>query len=144
MMKIQVSTIPPEGLQRHASYDPTTMDMDRFDVHLKEPFEVDASITKVDRELVVDVKIRAPLHLSCGRCLEGFPRTVRTDALLSYRVQPTDMVDITDDIRQEVILAYPTVPLCQPGCKGLCPSCGQDLNVASCAHQRSPVKPHQE
>ncbi|MBI3011855.1 MAG: DUF177 domain-containing protein [Candidatus Omnitrophica bacterium] len=144
MMKIQVSTIPPEGLQRLASYDPTTMDMDRSDVRLKEPFEVDAFITKVDRELVVDVEIRAPLHLSCGRCLEGFPWTVRTDALLSYRVQPADIVDITDDIRQEVILAYPTVPLCQPGCKGLCPSCGQDLNVASCAHQRSPVKPHQE
>jgi uncharacterized protein len=134
-MKIHVNRIPAEGLRSHATYDPSTMDMDRSDVRLSEPFEVDAFMTKADQELVVDVDIRCPLRLSCARCLEGFSWVVATDALFSYTVQPTDVVDITDDVRQEIVLAYPMTPLCRPDCKGLCSSCGQNLNIAPCSHQ---------
>ena len=134
-MKIHVNRVPPEGLKDHATYAPGTLDMERFDVYLREPFEVDAFITKADQELVVSAEIRAPLHLACARCLEEFPSVVSTDAVFSYKVQPTDVVDITEDVRQEIILAYPMIPVCQPDCKGLCSSCGQNLNTASCSHQ---------
>ena len=134
-MKIHVNHLPAEGLTERAAYDPAAMDMDRNDVHLREPFEVDARITKVDAELVVDADIRAPLHLTCARCLDEFVSTVAANALFSYHVAPTDVVDITEDVRQEVILAYPVVPICRPDCKGLCQVCGQNLNAASCVHQ---------
>ncbi len=134
LMKIHVSQIPPEGLQTHATYHPASLDMERDDVHLIEPFEMDAFITKVDGELVVKADIRCPLRCACARCLEEFDSTVRANALLSYSVQPTDVVDITNDIRQEIILAYPMFPACQPGCKGLCSQCGQNLNQGTCSH----------
>jgi len=143
-MKISVNKIPAEGCKQHATYDPTEMDMDRTDVHLKEPFDVDAFITKADRELIVDVEICAPLHLACARCLEEFPWTARVETLFSYHVQPTDVVDIAEDVRQEIILAYPTIPICRPNCKGLCSTCGQDLNLAMCAHQAAAGRSHEE
>lgn len=34
---------------------------------------------------------------------------------------------------EEFLLALPTKPLCSAGCKGLCPSCGSNLNAASCS-----------
>lgn len=135
-MQIHVNRVPEEGLTEHASYDPSPMDMDRDDVHLREPFMVDAFISKADRELVVNVDIRAPAHLTCARCLEEFTSTLTAEAMFSYAVQPTDVVDITDDVRQEVILAYPMVPVCQPACQGLCSVCGQNLNVGTCAHHK--------
>jgi uncharacterized protein len=138
-MKIVVNKVPPEGLTQHASYNPSVLDMDRQDVQLKEPFEADAFVTKADQELVVNVEIRAPLHLVCGRCLEEFTSMVTPRAVFSYTVQPTGTVDITDDVRQEIILAYPMIPLCKPDCKGLCRSCGQNLNVTSCSHQEQEV-----
>jgi uncharacterized protein len=52
-------------------------------------------------------------------------------------VAPTDVVDITDDIRQEIILAYPMIPICQQNCKGLCPVCGQNLNQEILPHKCS-------
>ena len=134
-MKIHVNRIPPEGLKDHATYDPATMDMGRFDIHLEEPFEIDVFLTKADQELVVDVDISCPIRLACARCLEEFSWTLTTDAIFSYKVQPTDVVDITDDVRQEIILAYPMVPVCQPDCKGLCRTCGQNLNVGVCGHE---------
>ena len=134
-MKIHVNRVPEEGLRQHGTYDPVAMDMGRDDIHLTEPFEVDAFVTKVDEELVVRADIRCPLHLDCARCLEPFAETVATDAVFSYTVQhPSDVVDITDDVRQEIILAYPMVPLCRPDCKGLCSACGQNLNVSPCQH----------
>lgn len=133
-MKIQVSKVPPEGLTQRASYDPAALDMDRQDVQLRELFEAEAVVTKADQELVVEVDIRAPLHLTCARCLGGFTSVVTPSTVFSYKVHPTETVDITDDVRQEVILAYPMIPLCRPDCKGLCRSCGQDLNTAPCSH----------
>ena len=133
-MKIYVSRIPDEGLKDHASYDPSAMDMGRDDIHLDHPFDVDAFIIKADQELVVNAAIRCPLRLSCARCLEEFRTTLEAKAVFTYKVRPTDVVDITDDVRQEVILGYPMTPICRPDCKGLCSACGQNLNVASCSH----------
>ena len=133
-MKINVSRIPAEGLQDHASYDPSTLDMEREDIHLREPFEVEAFITKTDAELIVKADIRCPLLMTCARCLEDFSSSVTTDAIFHYKVHPADVVDITDEVRQEIILAYPMFPICQPGCKGLCSRCGQNLNLALCSH----------
>ena len=137
-MKIHVSRIPEEGLTDHATYNPAPLDMERDDVHLTEPFEVDAFITKTDGELVVKAAIRCPLRYTCSRCLEEFDSTVTADALFHYSVQPAEVVDITDEVRQEVILGYPMFPICQPDCKGLCSTCGQNLNHGTCSHQTAP------
>ncbi len=134
MMKIAVSRVPEEGLTDHATYDPRPLDMEREDIHLDQPFTVDAAITKADEELVVSVQIRCPARFSCARCLEEFRSDVVTQTVLSYKVRPTDIVDITEDVRQEIILAYPMIPVCRPDCKGLCSSCGQNLNAAACRH----------
>ena len=133
-MKIHVSRIPEEGLREHATYDPAALDMERDDVQIPKPFEVDAFLTRAMRELVVQAKIRCPLHLVCARCLAEFDSAVATTALFNYTVQPTDVVDITDDVRQEIMLAYPMFPVCHPDCKGLCSACGQNLNAGSCRH----------
>ena len=139
-MKIPVSRVPPEGLTDHATYDPSTLDMEREDIHLDQPFTVDAFAAKADQELVVTAQIHCVLRLTCARCLEDFSSTINTNSVWSYHVKPTDIVDIMDDVRQEIILAYPMVPLCQLECKGLCPTCGQNLNTAGCAHQQ-PASP---
>jgi uncharacterized protein len=133
-MKIHVDRVPEQGLKDHVVYQPGEMDMERDDIRLPEPFEVDAFITRADKELMVKVDIRCPLQLICGRCLEEFPVVLTPDAVFSYPVQPTDVVDITEDVRQEIILAYPMIPLCSSDCKGLCRSCGTNLNRTTCPH----------
>ncbi len=133
-MKIYVNRVPAEGLKEHATYDPAGMDMERQDIHLDRAFDVDARITKADQELVVNADIHCPVRFTCARCLEDFHSTLELDAVFSYEVRPTDIVDITDDVRQDIILAYPMIPICQPSCRGLCSRCGQNLNLGTCSH----------
>ena len=134
-MMIQVSRIPEEGLNEHAVYVPSRLDMDRGDIHLKDPFEVDAVVTKTDDELLVRVDIECPMRMECARCLEEFASVLHTDAFFNYQVKPSDIVDITDDVRQEIILGYPMIPVCRPDCRGLCRVCGHNLNHGECAHK---------
>ena len=135
-MKIYVSRIPEEGLTEQATYDPTALDMDRIDIHPRQPFRIEAQIQKADEELVVHATIHAPLTMTCARCLEDFTSTVTPSNVFTYHVGSAEVVDITDDVREEVMLAYPMVPICRQECKGLCPACGQNLNQAPCAHQQ--------
>ncbi|MGH7769034.1 MAG: YceD family protein, partial [Candidatus Binatia bacterium] len=41
-------------------------------------------------------------------------------------------IQLTPLVREQVLLALPTRPLCDENCRGLCPKCGVDLNENSC------------
>lgn len=43
-------------------------------------------------------------------------------------------IDLDPIVREQVLLALPVTVLCREDCKGLCPSCGQDLNEKDCGH----------
>jgi uncharacterized protein len=42
------------------------------------------------------------------------------------------LVDLTEAVRQQVLLDIPMVTLCNEDCAGLCPQCGKDLNPGPC------------
>ncbi len=91
--------------------------------------------------------VAAPVQVSCRRCLQSLPREVRVDLDLlfdrSVREQEVDAqvypleaeasaLDLTPVLREQLVLALPSYPLCREDCAGLCPKCGTDLNVESC------------
>jgi uncharacterized protein len=43
-----------------------------------------------------------------------------------------DEIDLRPAVREQWLLAVPTFALCHEDCKGLCPTCGADLNVGDC------------
>lgn len=43
-------------------------------------------------------------------------------------------IDLDPILREQVLLALPVTVLCRSECKGLCATCGQDLNEADCGH----------
>ena len=62
------------------------------------------------------------------------PRSIglAADGKIFKLIAEGDAVDLSPLIREQIILALPTRPLCQEGCKGLCPQCGADRNAAPC------------
>ena len=48
-------------------------------------------------------------------------------------------LDITDDLRAEILLELPTNILCSEDCKGLCPHCGINLNESTCNCGEAPA-----
>ena len=43
-----------------------------------------------------------------------------------------DHVNIRDMVNDALFAALPLLPLCREDCRGICPRCGSELNVAPC------------
>ena len=89
--------------------------------------------------------IAADINASCRRCLTSTPRQIDAQVNLVFTeeqdtVDPSeyvvpetaDVLDLREAIREELILAVGAYVLCREDCKGLCLSCGNDLNTNSC------------
>jgi uncharacterized protein len=58
--------------------------------------------------------------------------TVEEDVTL-YTLEPdAEELDLRPILRERVILAVPDYPVCREDCRGLCPSCGANLNETDC------------
>ncbi|MCM8778598.1 MAG: DUF177 domain-containing protein [Candidatus Omnitrophica bacterium] len=131
-MKIKVSSIPEAGERYQETYLPQVLDLERFDVKVNRPFNVNYHILKEGEEVFVRAEVKVCLEIICARCLDKAEFIIEKDYNFTYRVKPTDILDTTEDIRQEIILDYPLKPLCKPDCLGLCPKCGGNLNRGEC------------
>lgn len=85
------------------------------------------------QDLVVRGAAEVSVKASCARCLKDVVRRLQAKEICIVRENvPAREVDITQDIREELLLTLPTRFLCSEECKGLCPGCGADLNVKKC------------
>jgi len=134
-MKIMVARIPVEGSHLDGADPGSIMELDG-DVFVEVEGDVRYGLhaQRVSEELVVRGTLSVGLGLACARCSEKFSTTIAdSDFLRAYPVsKDTDSVDITVDMREELLLRIPDFPVCSDGCKGLCAQCGANLNKGSC------------
>jgi uncharacterized protein len=50
-------------------------------------------------------------------------------------------IDLAPALREQILLAVPPSPLCDEACKGLCPTCGKDLNAGDCGCAKTTLDP---
>ena len=92
------------------------------------------SVEHVSEELVVRGEMALAADIQCSRCSEFFSTSIGvSDFLRAYPVpEGTDEVDITEDMREELVLHVPAFPVCVNACAGMCTQCGVNLNHAAC------------
>jgi len=85
-------------------------------------------------ELLVRGAVGQRLACVCSRCAETFETEVADpDFICSFEINETDaFVDLTDYVREAIILSLPGYPVCREACRGLCMTCGANLNTATC------------
>lgn len=111
------------------------------------PLEVRLEAQQAGPDVVVRGRVMGRFGGECRRCLE--PVSVEIDEELGrlYR-EGEDMageesedvlalpsgseLDLTEPVRETVLLAVPKFVYCREECQGLCPQCGTDLNVSTC------------
>ncbi len=102
--------------------------------------KVDSDITyhleavMVTGNVTVTGSLKCRISGECGRCLAPVTREIATRnlALFYDELGTAEELDVTEDVRSELLLELPMNLLCSPDCKGLCPSCGADLNKTDC------------
>ncbi len=82
-------------------------------------------------ELSIDFSVEVPRNSSGKRDDTGNDQQKQDPGTIP-EVDYEHIMDLKPRIREELILAVPVKVLCSDECQGLCPVCGQDLNVAEC------------
>ncbi len=118
------------------------------EVTLKSPIQADIRLQKLGTHLLAEGQVNVLAEMTCGRCVERYQSPLQgsmfiqyvpaselksdrdagvaeAEALVSYDGK---IVDLLDDVRQTVVLSVPIKKICRPDCRGLCPTCGKNLN----------------
>ena len=99
-----------------------------------------------DNRISLKARVSAQADTRCSRCLEPvrIPVNAEVDAIFDRQPDPEDpdlysfeasTVELTDPVRDALVLELPMRVLCSPECKGLCPVCGINLNKDTCTCQ---------
>lgn len=122
-----------------------------------EPFEFEGeeirAIEKVDVKgvaisekdvILIEASIKTKLKLNCSRCLDTFIYPIDIDIEERFTNDSehcedenvvfvkSDALDITEIVENSIISTLPIKRLCSTNCKGLCQSCGANLNKEAC------------
>jgi uncharacterized protein len=110
-------------------------------------------LMRTNHGVLVQGSLEGETQVACSRCLAPVP--VALDVQVEEVFMPTiDMatgrsikpeeedealwidehhiLDLSEVLRQDVLLELPPHVLCKEDCRGLCPECGTNLNEASC------------
>ncbi len=92
-------------------------------------------------------RARLEFRACCDRCLTEVPVIVNLDSerlLISPDVEVDEedaaesdslqgyQLDTEAFVQNEILVSWPTKILCREDCRGICPVCGQDLNLGEC------------
>lgn len=116
-------------------------------VQIRSPLYAEGVATmQAENVIFVDVKLQLELDRVCSRCLTPIPTHITLEENLALRgtdepeTLPDDFSYVAgeseielDPIFMSLLLSqFDLKPLCKPQCKGICPSCGKDLNRFAC------------
>jgi uncharacterized metal-binding protein YceD (DUF177 family) len=136
MIRIETGQIGEDGYSVAGEESGELLDLAQDPVARENgPIRYDLTVHRAGTELVVTGTVAAPLRLRCCRCAQFFSTTARVSSFLhAYEwAEHPECVDVSADVREDILLEIPGFPLCHAGCKGLCAQCGQDLNEGACS-----------
>ena len=145
VLRINISGLPEGTHQRSLQ---ATAEEVGLDSRFTKDVQIEATLEKTSRQLLLQVETKTGGVFTCDRCLEDF----EADHSSTYQVvyvpdtpppgadveevqvlsSEANTIDIGEDVRQFAILSLPLKMLCREDCAGLCPSCGTNLNKDSC------------
>jgi uncharacterized protein len=117
------------------------------------PIQGELKFTNTGSLLLITGEVHTDVRLECSRCVTDFIERVDAsieeefsldrvgdsiqalpleDDEISLPIITNNQLDVTELVRQNILVVLPIQPLCMQDCKGLCPTCGENLNVRQC------------
>ncbi|HUT69428.1 MAG TPA: DUF177 domain-containing protein [Desulfatiglandales bacterium] len=155
-MKIDLTNIPSEGKEFNFRFDKdwrkTDLEEERI-LGLGAPLSAWIKIQPVGKRITIGGSVSTSLLLHCDRCLEPYSWDLSKDFRIFLSLSPFNggvdvelseadlnlefiqgnFLELGQVIKEQIILSLPMKTLCSAECKGLCATCGSNLNVKTCS-----------
>jgi uncharacterized protein len=118
------------------------------------PLRVQLTVAREYDHIRAHGRVATTVRLSCSRCLTEYDELIDAPFTVFYmpakagttqdeevELSEEDLVSVTfegdeidfaREVSEQVLTEIPLKPLCRGDCKGLCRTCGTDLNQGSC------------
>lgn len=117
------------------------------------PIRARITLKEAAGRIMAEGTLSADVMLTCGRCLKRYDQQLEQEFSEVYRRKgdfnredPEEReeesvfaidnlkIDVTPMLSQAFVLAVPFKPVCREDCRGLCPVCGDELDVGTHEH----------
>lgn len=149
MLNLSLSALARDSVRLQERIPPDHALLREAGIALLEPLEIDLEARSVGEGVLVRGEIAAKLDGSCRRCLKAVPVEVRDTVDILYEemspdeaedldgeVYPLpdrgDTLDLSDAIREQLLVRVPDYVVCSAKCRGICAHCGAELNETEC------------
>ena len=151
-MKIQISDII-SGKDRSKKID-EIFEIESFEfegdiIKSITPCKVSGVMNSDGDILVIRANIKTDLEMVCSRCLDTFIYPIDIDIEERFTndsnsedeaiIVIDDVLDINEVVETSIISTLPIKRVCKTNCKGLCQTCGCNLNHGSCTCDKEDV-----
>lgn len=155
-MRISIANVMKQSAAREEfcfKVTPAELGIIPAEALLEGDVRVDFAVANVGDVILLDGNVQAVFNRSCGRCAMEYNLTCIGEFKEKFYPSGTvgigkeeltfsdDLIDITQIVRENLLLAEPIQSVCSEDCKGLCPTCGVDRNITEClcdAHEINP------
>jgi uncharacterized protein len=158
MLRIDIARIPAEGQDVDEALDTAALHLEaEREFRLLAGAQLRAHVDLVDGTTVhVRGRLSGSVEPECGRCLERYALPIDQELDLFYLPRPAEQpdaeeeevelsdrevvvgyyereqLDLGEAMREQIYLGLPLKRLCREDCRGLCPTCGKNLNAGAC------------
>lgn len=156
MIRINVAEIKKRLVgSKTFAYELTPDELDITDTDLKvtAPIQLEGVVENAGDVILLKADVKTEIERTCGRCLKVFTELLAAQVVEKFYpagaeniendafIYESDLLDITEPVRESLLLAVPLQSLCREDCRGLCPVCGADRNEGDCGCDATTVDP---
>ena len=170
-MQVNVEEIPDHGLSLEFSrgfdeFPVLAQLQQKGTITAVAPVVCRVQLQRIARMIHVSGTAEVRVYMPCSRCLEEQEYLLQVDFNQTYAEElpavvdedgsevelsaeqmgldlyDGEVIDLSDEIQQQIVMAIPEHPLCATECKGLCSGCGCNLNQEQCECHSGKISMH--
>jgi uncharacterized protein len=162
MMIVDLTTIKARQAVFDFSVEPTDIDLESESAKLISAAKVEANIKQGIVQTDVDGSVMTAVEVECNRCLGTVEKSLDFEfsaafitpenytqereaeinaSDLEISIFEGDKIDLTELVREQILLNLPEQVFCSEDCKGLCQKCGANRNLINCNCEEKEIDP---
>jgi len=131
-LRITVSRLTEDGETFRGLLAPSILELSQDEmIRDLEPVSYDLRCALLSEGALVQGTAQVRFCGTCDRCLGAVPTEVAADVSHFIR-ELEEELDLLEKLREDLLIAFPSKSLCDNDCKGLCGTCGVNLNQKAC------------
>lgn len=157
-MELDISKIRSKtGSEKSIDIIQPVEDISQKKIHFLKPVHFKGKIRNLDSTLYLEGEADVLIERTCDRCLceykqslkisieENFyPENKIIDDIDFVKTYNGNQLVLDSSIQDSLLLSTNMNSICKEDCKGICPTCGKNLNEGPCSCEKDTIDPRME